>query len=137
MLTLHAPIRVYVMDMDEASAHDEIILDEMGDYSDLIGTDRFVILPCTIGGRAFNVAKSAEDYGFMPVSSASSDGVPQTYGNVLILGYTEDGHRGLTQEEVVHIERHVTMTIRFSKSMSTHYVINDMNVTGVEYDDDD
>ena len=135
MLTLHAPIRVYLMDMDNASAHDEVILDEMGDFSDLMGTDRFSILPCLIGGRAFNIVKMAEDYGFMPVSSASSDGTPQTYGNVMVLGYTEDGHRGLTQEEVVHIERHITMTIRFSKNIGTHYVINDLDITKVEYDD--
>lgn len=135
MLTLHEPIRVYVMDMHESSAHDEVILDEMWDYADAIGTERFVILPCLIDGRAFNVAKTAEDYPFLPVSMASKSGVPQAYGNVLILGYTEDGHRGLTQEEVLYIESHITMTIRFSKTTRTHYVVNDVQITEVEYDD--
>lgn len=131
MLTLHAPIRVYHLDMDRREAHDIVVLDELNDYASLLGCDRFALLPCTIGGRTFNVAMMRDAPERLPVSMLSPDGVPVARGNVVVLGYGEDGHRGLTDEEVMHIESHMTMTILLKPATKTHYVMNDVTILDV------
>lgn len=131
MLALHAPIRIYLMDMDRREAHDTVILDELNDYAAVLGYDRFELVPCTIGGRTFNVVKMVHDVPTFPESMRSPEGAPVARGNVIVLGYCEDGHRSLTDDEVMHIERCITMTITFKPVTKTHYVINDATIMEV------
>ena len=128
MLALHAPIRVYLMDMDRRAAHDMVMLDELNDYVSVLGYDRFEMVPCSIGGRTFNVAKMVHEVQAFPASMRSPCGDPVARGNVVVLGYDEEGHRSLTDEEVMHIERNITMTITFKPVVKTHYVINDATI---------
>lgn len=135
MMTLHQPVRAYVMDEDAREAYDTVLLDEATEFSEALCCDRFVMLPCTIGGRAFVVAKQAEDRRWLPPSMRGTDGAAVAWGNVLVLGYSEDGHRSLSDEEVIHIERCITMTIELKDaSRKTHYIIENVILVKVEDD---
>lgn len=131
MQSIHQPIRVFVLDMDRCKAYDTVILDEAEEFSSVLGCTRFAILPCMIGGRPFCVARPAVQLPFMTVSMVSEDGKPVSYGNTVVLGREGDEHRGLTDEEVVHVQSSMTMTILFSKTHRTIYVINDAAVLEV------
>lgn len=127
---LHAPIRVYLIKENEAG--DTILLDELKDYSDALNTYEFEMLPCVINGRTFNLMRRAWTTPSLPVTVRSSDKTPIAKGPSMILGYDEEqGHRSLTDEEVMHIDESISMTISFRPLTRTHYVVNDVSVIEV------
>ena len=127
---LHAPIRVYLIKEDEAG--DTMLLDELKDYSDALNTYEFEMLPCVINGRTFNLMRRAWTTPSLPVTMRSSNNSPVARGASMILGYDEEqGHRSLTDEEVMHIDESISMTISFRPLTRTHYVVNDVSVIEV------